>query len=241
MERGDVAIDEPDSRGMAAARPEFPELAVREAIVNAVCHRDYESNGSVQVMLFRDRLEIINPGCLPKGWDIKRLLGVHDSQARNPVIALALTWAGFVEKSGNGIDSIISRCVNHQLEKPEFRPDNAEFDIIIWRKKPVLALMPTAEATGAHDRHMLGVCQACDGHMSLRSRVIGLLQIGELSRREIANELSISWNAGYLKITLDTLIEDDLIEYTIPNKPRSRFQKYRLTAKGCELSKGLQP
>ena len=52
-------------------RPELPREAVQEAIVNAICHRDYRNNGSVQVMLFRNRLEIWNPGILPFGLTVK--------------------------------------------------------------------------------------------------------------------------------------------------------------------------
>ena len=78
------------SNGFAAAQDELPRMAVREAIVNAVCHRDYESNGAVQVMLFRDRLEIMNPGTLPRGWTAETLLTTHESVARNKVIAKAL-------------------------------------------------------------------------------------------------------------------------------------------------------
>jgi len=67
MGRIDRTIGVPDERGLASAQDELPRMAVREAIVNAVCHRDYESNGAVQVMLFRDRLEIMNPGKIRNG------------------------------------------------------------------------------------------------------------------------------------------------------------------------------
>ena len=91
MGRIDRTIGIPDERGLAAAQDELPRMAVREAIVNAVCHRDYESNGAVQVMLFRDRLEIMNPGTLPRGWTAATLLTTHESVARNKVIA-RLGW-----------------------------------------------------------------------------------------------------------------------------------------------------
>ena len=133
MSRIDHEVGMPGRNGVAPGRDELPELAVREAIVNAVCHRDYTDNGSVQVMLFRDRLEIINPGPLPKGWTAERLLRTHESKSRNLTLAQALNWAGYVEKSGNGTESIVRRCLDAGLPKPEYHPDNVDFKVIIWR------------------------------------------------------------------------------------------------------------
>lgn len=84
-------------------------------------------------MLFSDRLEILNPGTLPKGWTAERLLRTHDSKARNLAIAQALNWAGYVEKSGNGTESIVRRCLDAGLPKPEYHPDNVDYKVIIWR------------------------------------------------------------------------------------------------------------
>ena len=69
-------------------------------------------------MLFSDRLEILNPGTLPKGWTAERLLRTHDSKARNLALAQALNWAGYVEKSGNGTESIVRRCLEIGLPMP---------------------------------------------------------------------------------------------------------------------------
>ncbi len=66
---------------------EIPRDAVAEAIVNAVAHRDYAGNGSVQVMLFSDRLEITNPGELPHSLTLESLRHPHNSVPRNPLIA----------------------------------------------------------------------------------------------------------------------------------------------------------
>jgi predicted HTH transcriptional regulator len=143
MSRIDHEVGEPLRGGVAPGRDELPELAVREAIVNAVCHRDYADNGSVQIMLFSDRLEILNPGTLPKGWTAERLLRTHDSKARNLTIAQALNWAGYVEKSGNGTESIVRRCLEVGLPKPEYHPDNVDFKAVIWRNPGRLGLVGT--------------------------------------------------------------------------------------------------
>ena len=81
-------------------RPELPREAVQEAIVNAICHRDYRNNGSVQVMLFRNRLEIWNPGILPFGLTVKKLYESHKSIPPNPLLAESMYYKGFIEKAG---------------------------------------------------------------------------------------------------------------------------------------------
>ena len=120
-------------RPSAPTKAEFPRDAIREAIVNAVCHRDYTSNACVQVMLFRDRLEIINPGPLPHGISVEGLYRTHDSVPRNSLIARAMSWTSYVEKSGSGTGVIIDKCTEHGLARPEFDPTSGFFKTIIWR------------------------------------------------------------------------------------------------------------
>lgn len=119
----------------APARSEFPIEAVREAIVNAVCHRDYTDDGSVQVMLFRDRLEVLNPGTLPRGWTAANLLQTHDSKPHNGILATAMQWAGYVEKSGYGTEDIVRKCKAWGLRVPEYHPSAVDFRLVLWRKE----------------------------------------------------------------------------------------------------------
>ena len=134
MGRVDFAVGAHDGENAAApTKSEFPRDAIREAIVNAVCHRDYTSNACVQVMLFRDRLEIINPGPLPQGISVEDLYRTHDSVPRNSLIARAMSWTSYVEKSGSGTGVIIDKCTEHGLARPEFDPTSGFFKAIIWR------------------------------------------------------------------------------------------------------------
>src|SRR5262249_27705479 len=98
-----------------------------EAIVNAVAHRDYASNASVQVMLFSDRLEIWNPGELPPPLTLERLRKPHPSIPRNPLIADPLFLARYIEKAGTGTLDMIARFREAGLPEPEFRQDGGLF------------------------------------------------------------------------------------------------------------------
>lgn len=112
--------------------PELPIDAVREAIVNAVCHRDYTSNASVQIMLFRNRLEIWNPGTLPYGLTVQKLQGPHKSLPANPLLADPMYWNGYIEKVGTGTEDIINKCREYGLKTPEFYQEE-DFRVVIWR------------------------------------------------------------------------------------------------------------
>ena len=226
MSRIDHEVGEPGRNGSAKGTDELPVLAVREAIVNAVCHRDYSDNGSVQVMLFRNRLEIINPGPLPKGWTVERLLRTHDSKARNLVLAQALNWAGYVEKSGNGTEAIVSRCIQCGLQTPEYHPDNADFKIVIWRRAQSGHSRGTVRAQSGHSQ---------GAHRSPRERCLELLTGGEMRRKEIAAALGYPNQSGYLNRLLRELVSDCLIERTLPGKPNSSQQRYRLTEKAIKV------
>ena len=116
---------------------EIPQEVVAEAIVNAVCHRDYTGNASVQVMLFRDRLEIWNPGSLPPTLTLGALKGPHPSVPTNPLIAEPMYLAKYVERMGTGIRDMVDRCRTAGLSEPEFRVEGGLWVTTIRRRAPV--------------------------------------------------------------------------------------------------------
>jgi len=101
--------------------PEYPIEAVREALVNAICHRDYTiPGGAVSVAIFDDRLEIINTGKLATGVQIEDLKRDHESLPRNPIIAEVFYRRGLIEKWGRGTQKIIEICKAAGSPEPEF-------------------------------------------------------------------------------------------------------------------------
>jgi predicted HTH transcriptional regulator len=125
MSHIDARVGERTVSAQVDVEYELPVQAVTETIVNAVVHRDYLSTGSVQVMLFKDRLEVWNPGRLPKGMTVEKLNGEHASLPVNPLLANPVYLAGYIEQvgTGTGTNDVIDRCVQLGLRKPEFRQD----------------------------------------------------------------------------------------------------------------------
>ncbi|MBQ9212374.1 MAG: transcriptional regulator, partial [Bacteroidales bacterium] len=136
MSRIDARVGTRDHSADAPVDYELPESAVAEAIANAVAHRDYTSNASVQVMLFRDRVEIWNPGRLPDGFTVQKLREMHSSEPTNPVIAHPLFLAGYIEHLGTGTTDLIAACEQYGLQTPEFYQAE-DFRTVIYRKTKV--------------------------------------------------------------------------------------------------------
>ena len=99
----------------------MPEPALREALLNAVVHRDYSVATPIQIRVHDDRLRIYNPGSLPDGWTLEKLLGPHPSQPYNPDIANAFFWAGEIETWGRGIDRVLRACQRAGVPEPKIR------------------------------------------------------------------------------------------------------------------------
>ncbi len=108
--------------------PLFPLEALRDALVNALCHRAYESfGGAVSVAIYDDRLEIWNDGSLPIGLTPADLKKDHTSRQRNPLIAAIFYNRGLIEKWGRGTQKIVNLCVKAGHPEPVFFEQAASF------------------------------------------------------------------------------------------------------------------
>lgn len=97
-----------------------PEDALREAILNAICHKEYQSGVPIQISVYEDKLYIANCGRLPENWTLENLMSKHASKPYNPNIAHVLYLAGFIESWGRGIEKICSACRNSGVPEPEY-------------------------------------------------------------------------------------------------------------------------
>lgn len=112
---------------------EIPEDVLREAIFNAIIHKDY-TGVHIQMRVYNDRIVLWNQGELPDKWTIEKLLSEHSSQPRNRNIALAFYKAGFIENWGRGIEKIRQGVIDSGLKEPIFESDEGGLRITIFRK-----------------------------------------------------------------------------------------------------------
>lgn len=116
-------------------RQMFPIAAAREALVNAVAHRDYDITGDqVRVLLFADRLEVNSPGHLPGPVTVDNI--VDERFSRNEVIVQVLADMGFIERLGYGIDRMIRLMEEDQLPPPEFEENAGGFRVTLRAGAP---------------------------------------------------------------------------------------------------------
>ncbi|MGI6210040.1 MAG: ATP-binding protein, partial [Anaerolineae bacterium] len=101
--------------------PLFPPEALREALVNAFCHRDYsQAGGAISLAIYDDRLEVWSNGTLPFGLTVEDLKRDHPSRPRNPLIAQVFYNRKLVERWGRGTQKIVELCVRAGHPEPEF-------------------------------------------------------------------------------------------------------------------------
>ena len=106
---------------------EYPEEALREALLNAVAHKDYAGCTPVQIRVYGDRIKIWNEGQLPENWTVKNLLQEHSSRPYNPDIANAFFRCGYIESWGRGIEKITEQCAAAGLPVPLINNDGSDF------------------------------------------------------------------------------------------------------------------
>jgi len=133
LSRLDRTIGDREETTIAQEKLEIPKEAIREIIVNAIVHRDYDSNASVQIDVFTDRIEVMNPGRLPDELSVDDLFKKHLSIPVNPFLARPFYLAGYINQLGYGTKNVVDWCRNAGLPDPKFEQSENNLRVIIWR------------------------------------------------------------------------------------------------------------
>ena len=235
MSRVDCYVGEAIESVQAPVEYEIPHQVVREAIVNAVAHRDYTSNASVQVMLFRDRLEVWNPGRLPSDLTISDLYEPHSSIPANPLIAEEMYRAGYIEKAGSGTIDMISRCREAKIPEPVFSVKPGQFIIAFTRESSLTdqvtqqVIQQVPSKSTVQDKVLLS---------SFQNRLLAVLS-GEESRAVLMERLGLRDRNSFTSNYLEPLLESGAILMTVPDNPNSSKQRYYLSPLGKKLKNEL--
>jgi len=108
---------------------EYPKDAVREALLNAIAHKDYSGGVPIQISVYTDKIIFWNEGQLPENWTVKNLMEKHASRPFNPDIANALFRSGYIEAWGRGTIKIINECKEANIPEPIFNYNSSDITI----------------------------------------------------------------------------------------------------------------
>jgi len=197
-----------------------------EPITNAVMHRDWFMEGAnVFVEIYTDRIEVSSPGGLPKGMKLSDL--GHKSVRRNALIADLLHRIDFIEKAGTGIKRIRDEARVQGCPEPLF--EETGFVTATFFPNPEVPAQAGAQSPGATEqvgtksalsRHQVEILEKCQEERALLELIA---VVGRSDRTKFRRQV------------LNPLIDAGLIEMTIPDKPRSSKQRYRITPAGLAV------
>ncbi len=173
--------------GLVRIEPlEISEVALREAILNSIIHKDY-SGAHIQMKVFNDRVELWNDGLLPDGMTIEDLKRSHSSKPRNPNLARIFYMAGLIEHWGRGIEKIITQTVAGGLQEPQFKDFCNGLQVTFFRN---MKLQNPGKKEDLHDKLHDKLHDNCT---TKAQRIIDLMrQRPKITGQQIADELGLS-------------------------------------------------
>lgn len=184
----------------------YPREALREAIYNAIVHKNYATFIPIQISVYKDRIYIGNECVFPDDWTVDNLLKKHNSRAYNPLIANTFFRSGYIEAWGRGIEKIRESCEEHGIKMAEYKVSSSEI-MVMFRG---LNTQDTTQDT-TQDNIKKRILKYCSEPKS---------------KKEIAAYLGFADEQGFAKRHLKPLLAEDVLTMTIPNKPNSKKQKY---------------
>ncbi len=172
---------------------EYPYEALREAIINALIHRDYSGNSQIQIRVYSDKLIIMNEGKLPPEIPVEKLKTNHLSIPKNTLLAKIFYYAGFIESWGHGTIKIVENCIKQGLPEPDFMEENGVMTVVFYKDKWTEENLKKLEL---NDRQIKAVTY--------------VKEKGGITNREYQNINTVSNKTAYLE--LSNLVKKDIFK-----------------------------
>ena len=192
-------------------RYEVPLEAIREALVNAVVHRDYSISGSdIKFAIFDDRIEITSPGALPRSLEIEDILAGR-SEIRNKTIARFFKEIGFIEQWGTGIRKMMTSCTRAGLHSPEMRESGLFFQVIFH--KGAAEHQDNRAVKEPHTEMYISATtrKLPENYPEITRKILTIIRNSpQLTRKELARQVHLSENG--VKYHLKNLKKQGIIE-----------------------------
>ena len=187
-----------DGSAQRQEKPQYPALALRELTVNAIAHRDYMiEESAVRIAMFRNRIDWSSPGNLPEGVTIETIL--EHQYARNKNLLRLLFQRSYVEKIGQGLDTVFAECKKLGLDPPVMRETGASFII------------------GITGHELLGASQGRLKLTDIQLQIISILKKqGSMNAQDIADslnqEVKQARSLRTIQVDLKTLVEAGVVD-----------------------------
>lgn len=234
----------------------IPRASLREAVLNSCIHKAYGEMAPVQISVYDDKIMLWNPGSLPLNWTVDTLLHKHSSKPFNPNIANAFFRAGDIESWGRGIEKIISKCKDYGCPAPIWRYDGAGLWMTMAYKQqhgakaqanvPDVGIVKDVEYQNITNK-LIRFCSSSvpvlPKSWTSRGQDVAKLLIAlnnapddhALGILELMKVVGETTKPSLRRKYLVPLLVAHVVEMTVPDKPNSRNQRYRLTEEGRSL------
>ena len=200
-----------------------PRAALREAVLNALVHLDYAVTAPVQIRVYEDCLRMWNPAVLPEGWTMDTLLGAHASSPYNPALANAFFRAGELEAWGRGVERIFAACRAAGVPEPVLRYEPNDMCLEFMFDAAYLKVLRAGQKQTP---------QVTEQVTEQVERLIAALNNQTLSLQELMLLLGLLHRPNFMALYLRPALDAKYLQMTVPDKPNSRLQKYKLTVLG---------
>lgn len=202
--------------------PEIPLEAIREAIINSLIHRDFKNPKSNEVAIYKDRVEIFNPGEFPEGFKPEDFIEGQGSIPRNPLIANTLYLSKDIEKWGSGFRRITEVCQKSNT-KVKFEIRKNGFMVIFYRKTDDELFDLTQENKKTQEN-----AQETHKKRTRNAQEDFILDFCNEARslKEILEYCGYKNARSFREKYINPLLKDEKLKMTIPDQPKNRNQKY---------------
>lgn len=208
--------------GIRSDRTEYPLEALREAIANALIHRDYSTqteNAYISVYMYNDRIEIINPGTLYGTNKIKKLGTATTMESRNPTLVRILEEKGsIIENRHSGIPTMKREMKKYGLPEPEFYEERDSFKVV-FRNNDSISNQVTSQVSGQ-------VSDQVGDQVKRNQKLVLDYCVEPKSMQEIRKYLGMNSRSYVREKIIMPLIEQSLLEYTNKEHLSASNQKY---------------
>lgn len=215
---------------------EVPYHALREALINALCHRHWERyNLTISLAIYDDRIEIASPGTFPPQITSENIKEPHESYPHNLKVAEALYRMTYLENWGSGAKRIMDACEAQGVEAPTWRSDGGFVTITFKRPDFTSDTMKADKEdkrTTKEDKYPLSTPQVPPKHPLSTPQVELLIQkMGDsyMTMRDMADICGIKDLKYFRESYITPALEEGLIERLYPNQPKHPKQQYKLT------------